>query len=133
MEGGTTSAIFGLGAVGLAVIQACKDRKSSRIFAVDIDPSKFDMARSLGATDCINPMELPEGFSDVQSYIVHLTKWGVDYSFDATGNVKVMRSALECSHRGWGQSCVIGKYVCVWCSYVYILWMLYILFVLWAQ
>lgn len=109
VESGTTAAVFGLGAVGLAVIQACKFRGASRIFAVDIDPSKFDMARQLGATDCINSLELPEGFTNVQSYIVNLTKWGVDYSFDATGNVNVMRSALECAHRGWGQSCVIGE------------------------
>ena len=58
------------------------------------------MAEKLGATDCINSKELPEGVANVQSHIVNLTKWGVDYSFDATGNVQVMRSALECAHRG---------------------------------
>ncbi|KAJ1639697.1 chaperonin 10-like protein, partial [Pavlovales sp. CCMP2436] len=68
---------------------------------------KFDAARALGATDCINPSELPEGQSTVQA-LVAKTTWGVDYTFDCTGNTQVMRSALEASHRGWGVSCVIG-------------------------
>lgn len=107
VEEGSSVAVFGLGAVGLAAIQASKVRKASRIFAIDINTDKFDIAKSLGATDCINPTELPPGVT-IQAHIVSLTKWGVDYSFDATGNVQVMRSALECAHRGWGQSCVIG-------------------------
>jgi len=107
VESGTTVAVFGLGAVGLAVIQAAKTRNASRIFAIDINVSKFNLATQLGATDCINPNELPDGVS-IQSHIVEKTKWGVDYSFDCTGVVKVMRSALECAHRGWGQSCIIG-------------------------
>lgn len=107
VEEGSTVAVFGLGAVGLAIIQGAKMRKASRIFAVDINPSKFDIASELGATDCINPAELPSGTS-VQAHIVQLTTWGVDYTFDATGNVNVMRSALECAHRGWGVSCVVG-------------------------
>lgn len=107
VEEGSTVAVFGLGAVGLAVIQASKMRKASRIFAIDVNSTKFNIATSLGATDCINPSELPPGTS-IQQHIVSLTKWGVDYSFDATGNVQVMRAALECAHRGWGQSCVIG-------------------------
>ena len=107
VEAGSTVAVFGLGAVGLAVIQAAKMRGCSRIFAIDINPSKFAIATELGATDCISPRELPEG-TTIQQHIVSLTKWGVDYTFDATGSVQVMRSALECAHRGWGQSCVIG-------------------------
>ena len=107
VEPNTTVAVFGLGAVGLAVIQGCKARNVKQIFAIDVNSSKFDIAKSLGATDCINPTELPSGVT-IQQHIVSLTKWGVDYSFDATGNVQVMRAALECSHRGWGQSCVIG-------------------------
>lgn len=107
IEEGSTVAVFGLGAVGLAIIQGAKMRKASRIFAVDINPTKFEFAKQLGATDCISPQELPPGTS-VQSFIVQQTTWGVDYSFDATGNVQVMRSALECAHRGWGQSCVVG-------------------------
>jgi len=107
VEEGASVAVFGLGAVGLAVIQAAKARGASRIIAVDTNPAKFERATQLGATDCINPLDLPKE-STIQGHIVSLTKWGVDYSFDATGNVKVMRSALECAHRGWGQSCVIG-------------------------
>eukprot|EP01042_Synura_sphagnicola_P004104 gene4104-5171_t len=64
------------------------------------------MASSLGATDCVDPTHL-DG-KNIQSHIVSETKWGVDYSFDATGNVQVMRAALECAHRGWGVSCVVG-------------------------
>lgn len=100
-------AVFGLGAVGLAVVQAAKAREASRIFAIDVNENKFDLAKQLGATDCINPKKIDEG-KTIQSYIVEKTGWGVDYSFDATGNVAVMRSALECAHRGWGESCVIG-------------------------
>lgn len=107
IEEGTTVAVFGLGAVGLAIIQGAKTRKATRIFAIDINPAKFELARALGATDVINPSELPVGVS-AQSHIVSQTTWGVDYSFDATGNVQVMRAALECAHRGWGQSCVVG-------------------------
>jgi S-(hydroxymethyl)glutathione dehydrogenase / alcohol dehydrogenase len=73
---------------------------------VDVNPKKFDMAVQLGATDCLNPKDFPD--KAIQQVIVEETKWGVDYSFDATGNVEVMRSALECAHRGWGVSCVIG-------------------------
>lgn len=107
VEENSTVAVFGLGAVGLAIIQAAKQRKASRIFAIDLNPAKFDFAKKLGATDVINPADLPEG-TTVQAFIVAQTTWGVDYSFDATGNVQVMRSALECAHRGWGQSCVVG-------------------------
>ncbi|KAL7564638.1 hypothetical protein ACA910_009326 [Epithemia clementina (nom. ined.)] len=101
-------AVFGLGAVGLAVIQAARMAGASPIFAIDVNPSKFDNARSLGATHCVNPKDLDEGVS-IQKHIAGtLTPWGVDYSFDCTGNTEVMRSALECAHRGWGTSCVIG-------------------------
>ena len=124
IEPDTTVAVFGLGAVGLAIIQGAKARKARRIFAIDTNPQKFEIAQQLGATDVINPKDLPAG-TTVQAHIVSLTtyvyffismimvsfnvcRWGVDYSFDATGNVQVMRSALECAHRGWGQSCVVG-------------------------
>lgn len=93
--------------MGLAVIQAAKVRGARRIFAIDINPAKFEMATQLGATDCIDSANLPAGITIVQ-HIVSLTQWGVDYTFDATGNVGVMRAALECAHRGWGVSCVIG-------------------------
>jgi S-(hydroxymethyl)glutathione dehydrogenase / alcohol dehydrogenase len=79
---------------------------ASRIIAVDVNPSKFEMAKQLGATDCVNPTDI-EG--PIQSHIAgKMTPWGVDYSFDCTGITQVMRSALECSHRGWGTSCIIG-------------------------
>ena len=102
VEEGKSVVVFGLGAVGLAVVQAAAMRKASRIFAVDINPDKFEIAKSLGATDCVNPSIL-EGGKTIQEYIIEQTKWGADYTFDATGNVNVMRAALECAHRGWGE------------------------------
>ncbi len=105
VETGATVAVFGLGAVGLAVIQGAKYAGASRIIAVDINKGKFDMARKLGATDCVDSSKLDK---PVQQHIVGMTQWGVDYTFDCTGNVEVMRAALECAHRGWGVSCVIG-------------------------
>lgn len=106
VEVNATVAVFGLGAVGLAVIQGAKVAGASKIIAVDVNPDKFEAAKALGATDCVNPKEV-EG--PVQKHIAGtMTPWGVDYSFDCTGNVEVMRAALECSHRGWGTSCVIG-------------------------
>lgn len=106
VEEGATVAVFGLGAVGLAVIQAAKMRKARRIFAIDMNEKKFEMARQLGATDCLNPSTY--GDKPIQTVIVEMTTWGVDYTFDATGNTEVMCAALECAHRGWGVSCVIG-------------------------
>ena len=102
---GSTVAVFGIGAVGLAVVQAAKSVGASRIFAVDINPKKYEAARALGATDCLNPMDSKV---PIQKRLVEMTTWGVDYTFDCTGNVEVMRAALECAHRGWGVSCVIG-------------------------
>jgi len=107
VETNATVAVFGLGAVGLAVIQGARMAGASRIIVVDVNPDKFVIAKEQGATDFINPKTL--GDVPVQKHIAgELTEWGVDYSFDCTGNVDVMRSALECTHRGWGVSCVIG-------------------------
>lgn len=107
VETNATVAVFGLGAVGLAVIQGAKMAGASKIIAVDINAEKFEIAKKLGATDCVDPKSL--GDVPVQRHIAGtMTQWGVDYSFDCTGNVEVMRSALECSHRGWGVSCIIG-------------------------
>lgn len=93
---------------GLAVIQGAQMAGASKIIAVDVNPDKFDAATKLGATDCVDSSNLPDDTS-VQQYIAgDMTPWGVDYSFDCTGNVDVMRAALECAHRGWGTSCVIG-------------------------
>eukprot|EP01065_Artemidia_motanka_P051296 TRINITY_DN9010_c1_g1_i3.p2 TRINITY_DN9010_c1_g1~~TRINITY_DN9010_c1_g1_i3.p2 ORF type:complete len:713 (+),score=263.95 TRINITY_DN9010_c1_g1_i3:83-2140(+) len=105
VEPNSSVAVWGLGAVGLAVIQAAKAAGASRIFAVDLNKSKFQIATTLGATDCLCPSDYDKPMNQV---LVEMTKWGVDYTFDATGNVKVMRQALESAHRGWGLSCVIG-------------------------
>jgi len=105
VEPNSSVAVFGLGAVGLAVIQGAKIAGASRIIGVDINPSKFPAAISLGATDCVDSSKLDK---PVQEHIVKMTQWGVDYTFDCTGNTGVMRAALECAHRGWGTSCVIG-------------------------
>merc|ERR1712241_252412 len=98
---------FGMGAVGLSVIEGLVKAGASRIIAVDLLDAKLELAKKWGATDTINPTQLPEG-KTAQSTIVGMTDFGVDYSFDCTGNVQVMRSALECAARGWGTSVVIG-------------------------
>ncbi|KHM94691.1 zinc-binding dehydrogenase, partial [Xanthomonas vesicatoria] len=96
---------FGLGGIGLAVIQGAVQAKAGRILAIDTNPGKFDLARSMGATDCINPKDYDK---PIQEVIVELTDGGVDFSFECIGNVNVMRSALECCHKGWGESVIIG-------------------------
>jgi S-(hydroxymethyl)glutathione dehydrogenase/alcohol dehydrogenase len=105
VEEGATVAIFGLGGIGLSAIIGAVMAKASRIIAIDINESKFDLARQLGATDCVNPKDHDKL---IQEVIVELTDGGVDYSFECIGNVDVMRSALECCHKGWGESVVIG-------------------------
>ncbi len=102
---GSTVAVFGLGGVGLSVIQGAVMAKAERIFAIDINPEKEAMARALGATDFINPKNYDK---PIQQVIIELTGWGVDYSFECVGNVQLMRAALECCHRGWGESTIIG-------------------------
>lgn len=102
---GDTVAVFGLGGIGLAVIMGAKQAGASRIIGVDINPDKFELARSLGATDTVNSKDHDE---PIQEVIVEMTDGGVDYSFECIGNVDVMRSALECAHKGWGESIVIG-------------------------
>ncbi|GGY09098.1 S-(hydroxymethyl)glutathione dehydrogenase [Litchfieldella qijiaojingensis] len=105
VEPGATVAVFGLGAIGLAVIQGAVMAKAARIIAIDVNPDKFDLARQFGATEFVNPKD----YSDpIQQVIVDMTDGGVDYSFECIGNVNVMRSALECCHKGWGQSVIIG-------------------------
>lgn len=102
---GDTVAIFGLGGIGLSAVIGAAMAKASRIIVLDINESKFDLARKLGATDCINPKDYDK---PIQEVIVELTDGGVDYSFECIGNVDVMRSALECCHKGWGESVIIG-------------------------
>ncbi|MEH6385299.1 MAG: S-(hydroxymethyl)glutathione dehydrogenase/class III alcohol dehydrogenase [Colwellia sp.] len=105
VEVGDTVAIFGLGGIGLSAVIGAAMAKASRIIAIDINESKFELAKKLGATDCINPKDYDKPIQDV---IVELTDGGVDYSFECIGNVNVMRSALECCHKGWGESIIIG-------------------------
>jgi S-(hydroxymethyl)glutathione dehydrogenase/alcohol dehydrogenase len=105
VQPGSSVAVFGLGGIGLSVVQGAVMAKAGRIIAVDTNPAKFDMARALGATDCVSPKDYDKS---IQQVIVDLTDGGVDYSFECIGNVNVMRSALECCHKGWGESIIIG-------------------------
>lgn len=106
VQPGTSVAVFGLGAVGLAVIQAAKAAGAKVIAAIDLNPKKFEIAKQLGATACYNPADAEGG--DVKKPLLAAEKWGYDFTFDCTGVTKVMRDALEVAHRGWGESCVIG-------------------------
>lgn len=105
VQAGDSVAIFGLGGIGLSAIIGAAMAKAGRIIAIDINESKFELAKKLGATDCINPQSFDQPIQDV---IVDLTDGGVDFSFECIGNVNVMRSALECCHKGWGESVIIG-------------------------
>ncbi|MCG9711627.1 S-(hydroxymethyl)glutathione dehydrogenase/class III alcohol dehydrogenase [Shewanella insulae] len=105
VEPGASVAIFGIGGIGLSAIIGATMAGATRIIAIDINDSKFELARQLGATDCINPKNYDK---PIQEVIVELTDGGVDYSFECIGNVDVMRSALECCHKGWGESVIIG-------------------------
>ncbi len=105
VEPGSTVAVFGLGGIGLSVIQGAVMAKAGRIIAIDMNPGKFEMAKALGATDCINPKDHSVSTTEV---VKELTDGGVDYSFECIGNVNVMREALECTHLGWGVSVIIG-------------------------
>ena len=105
VEAGATVAVFGLGGIGLSVVQGAVMAGASRILAIDLNEDKFEMARMLGATDFVNPSNYDQPIQDV---VVDLTDGGVDYSFECIGNTEVMRSALECCHKGWGESVIIG-------------------------
>jgi S-(hydroxymethyl)glutathione dehydrogenase/alcohol dehydrogenase len=106
VEAGANCAVFGLGGIGLNVIQGLRLVGANRIIGVDINPAKRKMAEQFGMTDFVNPNEI--GVKNVVDKIVELTGGGADYTFDCTGNTDVMRQALECCHRGWGQSIIIG-------------------------
>lgn len=105
VQPGDSVAVFGLGGIGLAVVQGARQAKAGRIIVVDTNPEKFKLAEEFGATDFVNPKDYDR---PIQEVIVEMTGWGVDHSFECIGNVNVMRSALECAHRGWGQSVIIG-------------------------
>ena len=108
VEPGTSVGVWGLGAVGLAVVQAAKFSGAKRIVAIDTNDKKRAIAESLGATDFLNPNQLAKEGRTTQQAIMEMTTWGLDYTFECIGNVEVMRSALESAHRGWGCSCVVG-------------------------
>ncbi|MYD96835.1 MAG: S-(hydroxymethyl)glutathione dehydrogenase/class III alcohol dehydrogenase [Gammaproteobacteria bacterium] len=104
VEPGSNVAVFGLGGIGLNVIQGARLVGADRIIGVDVNPGKRPLAEQFGMTDFVNPAEV----NDVTEAIVDMTDGGVDYSFECIGNVEVMRQALECCHKGWGESIIIG-------------------------
>ncbi|EAU84612.1 class III ADH enzyme [Coprinopsis cinerea okayama7 len=103
----STVAVFGCGAIGLGCISTASVVGASRIIAIDTNPKKESWAKQFGATEFINPLDLPEG-KKIQDHLVEITDGGLDFTFDCTGNVQVMRAALEACHKGWGVSTVIG-------------------------
>ncbi len=105
VEPGATVAIFGLGGIGLSVVQGAVMASAGRIIAIDVNADKFEMAQQLGATECVNPKDYA---GPIQEVIIDMTDGGVDYSFECVGNVDLMRSALECCHKGWGECIIIG-------------------------
>ena len=105
VEAGANCVIFGLGGIGLNVVQACKMVGADKIIGVDINPAREALGRQMGMTHFVNPNEVQ---GDLVPYLVDLTGGGADYSFECVGNTKLMRQALECCHRGWGVSVVIG-------------------------
>jgi len=104
VEPGSSVAIFGLGGIGLSVVQGAVMAGAERIICVDLNPSKFDLAKQFGATDFINPSDV----GDTEEAIIEMTDGGVDYSFECVGNTDLMATALRCTHKGWGQSIIIG-------------------------
>lgn len=105
VEAGASVAVFGLGGIGLAVVQGAVMAGAGRIIGIDTNPDKFQMARQMGVTEFVNPNDNDRPVQDV---LVDLTDGGVDYSFECIGNVNTMRAALECCHKGWGESTIIG-------------------------
>ncbi len=105
VQAGDSVAVFGLGGVGLSAIQGASIARAGRIIAIDTNEDKFELAKQLGATDCINPNSYEDPIHEV---VVELTAGGVDFSFECVGNTQLMRSALECCHKGWGESVIVG-------------------------
>ncbi|GHJ83883.1 hypothetical protein NliqN6_5547 [Naganishia liquefaciens] len=100
-------AVFGVGCVGLSILQGARAKKCAKVIAIDVNNGKKETALKFGATDFVNPKELPEGQTIVEK-LIEMTDGGCDFTFDATGNVQVMRQALEACHKGWGVSTIIG-------------------------
>ncbi|XP_052686635.1 alcohol dehydrogenase class-3-like [Crassostrea angulata] len=105
VEPGSTCAIWGLGAVGLAVAMGCKEAGAKRIIGVDINPDKFELGKKFGLTEGVNPKDFNK---PIQEVLVEMTDGGLDYTFECIGNVACMRAALESCHKGWGVSTIIG-------------------------
>jgi S-(hydroxymethyl)glutathione dehydrogenase/alcohol dehydrogenase len=105
VEPGANVVVFGLGGIGLNVIQGARMVGANKIIGVDINPKKRALAEKFGMTDFVNPQEIA---GNLVPYLVDLTKGGADYSFECIGNVNTMRQALECCHKGWGVSVIIG-------------------------
>ena len=106
VQAGDNVAIFGAGCVGLSVVQGAAARKAGKIIVVDVNPAKEEWSRKFGATDFVNPTQL--NGQTTQDKLIEMTDGGCDYTFDCTGNVQVMRAALEACHKGWGESIIIG-------------------------
>ncbi|KAJ3167067.1 NAD/NADP dependent alcohol dehydrogenase [Geranomyces variabilis] len=106
VEKGAVVAVFGLGGVGISALQGAKAAGAKRIIGIDTNPKKFEIAKRMGATECLNPKDF--GDRPIQEVLVEKTDGGVDYSFECVGNVGLMRAALECTHKGWGMSVIIG-------------------------
>ena len=104
VEPGSSVVVFGLGGIGLNVIQGARMVGARQIVGVDLNPAKVELAKEFGMTDFLNPSEV----DDVVGALVELTGGGADYSFECIGNVHTMRQALECAHKGWGESVIIG-------------------------
>ncbi|MBX3488562.1 S-(hydroxymethyl)glutathione dehydrogenase/class III alcohol dehydrogenase [Parvibaculum sp.] len=105
VEAGANVVVFGLGGIGLNVIQGARMVGANMIVGVDINPARESLARQFGMTHFVNPKEIK---GDIVGHLVELTGGGADYSFECIGNVNTMRQALECCHRGWGESVIIG-------------------------
>src|ERR1700704_4249088 len=105
VEAGANVVVFGLGGIGLNVVQAARMVGADKIVGVDINPAREAMARRLGLTQFVNPNDVK---GDLVAHLVEVTGGGADYSFECIGNVKTMRQALECCHKGWGVSVIIG-------------------------
>lgn len=106
VEEGSNIAVFGAGCVGLSVVQGAVINKAGKIIVVDVNPSKKEWATKFGATDFVNPLDLKD--QTIAEKLIEMTDGGCDYTFDCTGNVSVMRAALEACHKGWGESIIIG-------------------------
>lgn len=103
VEPGSNVVVFGLGGIGLNVIQGARMVGANKIIGVDINPARIEIAKKFGMTDFLNPKDC-----DIMEAIMDLTNGGADYSFECIGNINTMRQALECCHKGWGESIIIG-------------------------